>query len=425
MRLRRIMAAVAALIAFTQLTAHASPYDELKELYSNKQYFQLRDALQGYKKDSSVELLFYRGAVSNKFNQLPSSIKYLQDYLKRAGAEKDTARMRDCYELLADNYLKTYQYGKASEAYDAILLKFRSGLAEHQIADYENSSRLWKALRDVPAQTVKFNGESRLKTSKDKIGLTEFPVEVNGQPVSLIFDTGANLSVATTSYANKLGLKIIDSTIDVTAITGNKVKAKLAVARELKIGNATAHNVVFLIFDDKSLYVSQVPFQINAIIGFPLIAALREITFSRNGEVLIPARPSKGDKQNMCLDDLHPLIEGEFKDKRMIFAFDTGANRSDLYPPFYKAFEEEIKAGSASRVDKTTGAGGSREVTVYSVKNLDMKFSDKAAHFPELRVQTEYTTDKSRYFYGNLGQDLIKQFETMTLNFDAMSITFK
>jgi hypothetical protein len=127
----------------------------------------------------------------------------------------------------------------------------------------------------------------------------------------------------------------------------------------------------------------------------------------------------------MCLDGLHPLIEGEYRNRRLIFAFDTGANRSDLYPPFYKAFEEEIKANSTSRVDKTTGAGGSREVPVYGVKNLEMKFSDKAAQFPELRVQTEYTNDKSRYFYGNIGQDLIKQFETMTLNLESMSITFK
>jgi tetratricopeptide (TPR) repeat protein len=425
MRLRRIITVVITLVALTQLTARASPYPELKKLYSNKQYFQLRDVLQGYQKDSSPDLLFYRGVVSNKFNQLHLSIQYLQAYLKKAEGGKDAAAMRESYQLLADNYLKTYQYRKAAAAYDTILNKFRGGLNEREIAGYENSSKLWKALGDVPAQTAQFNGESRIKTFKDRIGLTNLPVEVNGQSVSMIFDTGANLSVATTSYANKLGLKIIDATIDVTAITGNKVQAKLAVARAIKIGNVTAQNVVFLVFDDKALYISQVPFQINAIIGFPLISALREITFSRGGEVLIPAIPGNGDIQNMCLDDLHPLIEGEFRDRRLIFTFDTGANRSDLYPPFYKAFEEEIKANSPPRIDKTTGAGGSKEVTVYSVKNLDMKFADKAAHFPELKVQTEYTTDKSRYFYGNLGQDLIMQFETMTLNFKSMSITFK
>ena len=89
MSLRRIIAAVITLIALTQLTAEASPYPELKKLYYEKQYFQLRDALQSYKNDSSTELLFYRGVVSNKFNQLRPSIKYLQDYLRKAGAGKD------------------------------------------------------------------------------------------------------------------------------------------------------------------------------------------------------------------------------------------------------------------------------------------------------------------------------------------------
>lgn len=420
---------IAVVLAFVLLSAppvaNASSYPELKELYSNKQYFQLRDTLRARAKESSTELLFYRGAVSNKFNQLSSSIDYLQKYLKKVEKKKDALWVRESYELLADNYLKTYQYGKAGEAYDTILARVGPGLNERERAGYENSARLWKALAAVPPQTVKFAGESRVQTSKDKIGLTNFPVEVNGRPDSFIFDTGANLSVVTSSYASKLGMTVIDATVDVTSITGNKVKAKLAVAREMKIGNARARNVIFLVFDDKALYIAQVPFQINAIIGFPLIAALREITFARSGLVLIPERPSRGGKQNMCLDNLLPLIEGEYRGKKLIFSFDTGANRSNLYPPFYKAYEEEIKAGSTSTVEKTTGAGGSKDVTVYPVKDVVMRFSDKDARFSQLRVQTEHTTEGSRYFYGNLGQDLVRQFEKMTLNFESMSINFE
>ena len=32
---------------------------------------------------------------------------------------------------------------------------------------------------------------------------------------------------------------------------------------------------------------------------------------------------------------------------------------------------------------------------------------------------------KSRYFYGNLGRDMIGQFERMTLNFQSISIIFE
>lgn len=49
----------------------------------------------------------------------------------------------------------------------------------------------------------------------------------------------------------------------------------------------------------------------------------------------------------------------------------------------------------------------------------------KDVRFAEVDVLTEILHDDGRYFYGNLGQDLVKQFEKMTLNFQTMSIVFE
>jgi len=155
-----------------------------------------------------------------------------------------------------------------------------------------------------------------------------------------------------------------------------------------------------------------------------VIAALRELTVARNGEVIIPAKPGKHSASNLCLDGLTPLIAGTFRGKRLTFSFDTGANKSDLYPPFFKAYEEEIKAKYPSLVEKITGVGRSREIIAYRVKDLVMTFSGKEARFAEIPVLSELTLDGSRYFYGNLGQDLIKQFERMTISFETMSVLF-
>jgi hypothetical protein len=96
-----------------------------------------------------------------------------------------------------------------------------------------------------------------------------------------------------------------------------------------------------------------------------------------------------------------------------------------LYPPFFKAYEEEIKATGISQPEEIVGAGGSKEVPAYRVQNIIMTFSGKEARFPTVKVLTEETLDNSRYFYGNLGRDLIQQFEKMTLNFESMSIIFE
>jgi hypothetical protein len=193
----------------------------------------------------------------------------------------------------------------------------------------------------------------------------------------------------------------------------------------MRIGNATVHNAVFLVFEDKDLFIQQANYQINAIVGFPVIEALKEISISRSGEVFIPARAGKRAEQNMGLDGLTPLIAGAYKGRRLIFTFDTGARTSSLYPPFFKGYEEEIKATGTSQPERITGAGGSKDVPAYRVNDLAMTFSGREARLASVKILTEETLDNSRYFYGNLGQDLIRQFEKMTLNFVSMSIIFE
>ena len=421
MHIRTIIRGILFLCVSAQLTVTASPLRSLKELYDDKQYFELRDALKDPHSEASADLFFYRGTVGNKFNQLQSSITYFKEYLKRATEDKDSELLVECYEMLADDYLKTYQYQKAAEAYTVLLTKFAHNIDTERKSDFENSVRLCVALSKVPRETVIFHGGSVVK--KDQRGY--IPLEINNQKVSLTFDTGANLSVITSSFAEKLALKIINASIDVVAVAGNKVKARLAVARKIRIGNAIIRNVVFLVFDDKDLYISEADFQINGLVGFPVIEALREITFVRDGNIYIPNAPSKGGEQNMCSDGLSLLIAGWFKDKRLIFALDTGASRSTLYPPFYQEYEDMIKTEYEKYNERVRGVGGYKEIKGYLAKNIVMKFSGRAARFAQIPILTERTTDISRHFYGNLGQDLIKQFEKMTLNFEAMSIVFE
>ena len=413
------------LLVFTSIAQSAaaqSPYAKLKELYTSKQYFELRDALQSLHADQSAALFFYKGAVSNKFNQPRSSTAFLDSYLKRAKETEDSELLIECYEMLADNYLKTYQYKRAAEAYTTLVTKFGHRIKTEDKADYENALKLWGALGEVPHQTVSFRGNSTVK--KDREG--HIPIEINNQRVAFIFDTGANLSVITSSLAVKLNLRIIDASINVKAIAGNNVKAKLAVARETQIGKVTINNAVFLVFDDKDLYVSEADFQINGLIGFPVIEALREVTFVKStGEILIPATPAKGGQPNMCFDGLSPLIAGRVKGKRLVFAFDTGADSSTLYPPFYKEYEAEIKTTYDPHTERVRGVGGHREIKGYLAKNIVVQISGRDARFAGIPILTEHTTNISRYFYGNLGQDLIQQFERMTLNFEAMTIVFE
>jgi hypothetical protein len=426
MKVRKIICACLALVAWSQVVTSgvAQTPARLKTLFDNKQYFELRDELESRELDQSASLLFYRGVVGNKFGQHRASINFLSRYLKNK-QPRDSDFLTTSYELLADNYVKLYQYEKAAQVYNVLLANSRNKLDAKKIADVENVAKLWGALHNVPPQSVSHPRASTIKTSKNALGLTELPVEINGREHAFIFDTGANLSLASLSFAREADLKIVDTAILVGSITGDKVPSKLGIAPRLKIGNATIRNAVFLVFDDKDLFVAGAEYQIKAVLGFPVIQALKEITFHKSDLLSIPATPGKGGEKNLALDGLTPLLIGTFRGRRMTFRFDSGANTTDLYPPFFKAYEEEIKARYSPRSESVSGAGGSKRIAAYRVRDIEMTFSGRTARFPEVTLLTEPTVDGSRYFYGNLGHDLIGQFERTTINFRAMSVVFE
>ena len=93
------------LLSFSQAFAQ-NPYPELRKLYSAKRFFELRDTLLEMEGENFPELSFYRGAVDNIFNRLPSSITHLLSYLEKTGGSQPAAQVRECYKLLADSYRK-------------------------------------------------------------------------------------------------------------------------------------------------------------------------------------------------------------------------------------------------------------------------------------------------------------------------------
>lgn len=401
--------------------ATASAQTSLADLLKNRQYFELRDAV-AKERTASASGLFYRGIVANRFNRPDDSIVLLQRYL-RSG---DTANQREAYETLADNYLRTYQYGKAADTYKLLLDRFKDGLPPEEAAGYQNSYGLWNALRNTGRSAVTGSGDSTIQGSRDKAKLLNLPVTVNDQTMDFVFDTGANLSTITVSTAKRLNLTLIETDVSVGTSSDVKVKSKLAVAPKLKLGNAVVSNVVFLVLEDKALSFPQIGYQIYAIIGFPVMEALGQVTLARSDQVTIRTRKSNGKAEpNMCLESLKPLIQGTVNGKPEYFLLDSGAVTSTFYPPFFAANREQIEKNATVKRVRIGGAGGYKEVPAYDLIDLKLTIAGKTAVFPKTQVITETVNDDSGTFYGKLGQDLIKQFERMTLDFRNMRIEFE
>jgi predicted aspartyl protease len=359
------------------------------------------------------------------FNRPDEAIGELRRFLASPEAAADPARRQTAYELLGDAYVRTYRYAEAAEAYAALA----GGMAADS-AGRENAANvrgLWAALAGTPAQTIDASGPVRVATTRDRANLVNVEVESGGQRIGFIYDTGANLSTVTESTAREMGFRVLPDSVRVGAVTGASSYARVGVAPELRIGGATVRNAVFLVFPDSALAFPQINYQIRGIVGFPVIAGFGATTLTRGGELVLgdTAVADAGGEQNLCLRGLMPLVAAEHAGERLHFGFDTGAQSTALYPPFLAARRTLVEAGGAPSTVQTGGAGGMRQVQAYTLAPLVLRIGGREATVPQVRVYAERTTDDSERLYGNLGQDVIRQFEAMTLDFRRMQLRFR
>ena len=395
-------------------------FSEINQQFKEDNYFKARDLYLEKGRQLSKPFRYYTEAlIYNAFNQLKEAEKRIDYLTERQYLVPDSLLYR-LYTIKSDNAIKQYQYKTAKEATETILANFKIYLTEKELSDYENSLKIWCALDTIPSQSIDIKGSTIIKMQKDKADLNNLKISANNDTLNFIFDTGANLSTTSVSVANRLGMKIIPADIKVGTITGGEITAQLGICSRLLMGNIELNNVVFLVMPDEALSFPQIDYHITGILGFPVIEALKEIQITQNGEFIVPeTETAYTDKSNMAMNGLTPLI---CLDNRY-FTFDTGADLTMFYHRFYVENKEEIDTKYQQEKIGFGGAGGSKEFDGFKI-NHTFNIFDKEVKLEQISLLKEKIKENETV-YGNIGQDIIKQFEKMTINFNHMFILFE
>lgn len=397
-------------------------FNEVYKLIEQKNFFKASELYKVNEKYLSPEYRgFIKAFLDNAFGNLKASDQNITKILHQSKDIPDSLKFK-LYNVKEDNAVKSYNYREAKNAVDMLLTKYNRFLTKDEIDDHQNSLKIWTALENEPKQVVVINGDTRLKMVKDKAGLNNLRIKGETDTLNFIFDTGANLSTISQSAAKKFNMKLISSDIEVGTITGLKVRAQLAVCNKMTIGNIEIQNAIFLVLDDKELTFAEINYRIFGVIGFPIIEAMKEIQITQNGYFIVPKNETIIKyPSNMAMNDLTPLIYIDGKH----FTFDTGADRTILYETFYRANKTEID--SKYKLDSLSfgGAGGHKKFEGFII-NQAFTIMGKTITLSgiDLLKEKKDKKDKEEGVYGNIGQDLIKQFNKMTLNFDKMFIKF-
>jgi Aspartyl protease len=392
---------------------------QVKELRFEELEARLRTMEPGPERD------YFAGVLANVMGHITESIQLLNSILPSMRTSRPD-RAAVALQALADDYTKSFQYADAARVDNDLLTHFSSQLKPEELQGVENDVGVMQVLRGAPAQTITWDGTVRLKTERNPLRSANVELTVNGVQGPWLLDTGANLSVVSKSFAERLGLKLLPGTAQTTAgLTGIENPLRVALLPTLQMGGATLHNVVVMVLNDANLNINlgKNTYQINGIIGYPVFQALGSITFLRDGEFVAGDKTgATGGGAPMYMHGLMPIIECKVEGTDLPFSLDTGASDSDFLLRYYERFHSEAKSWK-KRKTKTAGAGGVVKRKVYVQPQVNLGIGDKTVSLRNVPVHTSATGSNNGELYGNLGQDVVANFESFTLDFSTMTFS--
>jgi hypothetical protein len=393
---------------------------ELMPLLENADFFQLRERLQTEDLDSGPQRLFFLAASQNAFNQPSLSNLTIESLLEKVSLP--VSSLIRILQTQLNNHFRLGQYRDAFNVGKKILDLPVSLDDQDEIDDVRNLLRLLELLVDVPPQTVKRSGDTVLTMPAES---KRIPVEITKSQRQYLLDTGANLSVLMRSEAKELHLPIREADLRVGTSTNLEVAADIAVVETLQIGNLEFKNVVFLVFPDQTLTFPEANFRIPGIIGFPVIEAIGEIQFQKDGTVLIPGKVPTRHQRNLALQQLDPRIIVQYGSDSLICRLDTGAEATDFFEPFYQRYRSSIEALGKLQISKPTGAGGSQEVSAYVLPRMSLRVAGAEVDLEDVTIYTETIGKDREHLFCNLGLDVLDQFGGYTINFRDMALVIE
>jgi Aspartyl protease len=396
----------------------------LQSLLHDREYFRLQSELQ--KKESLLPahtLKFYQAFVESAFNHGKNSILLTESLLTDSDTSLNDSARVDLMLLLRDNYFKSYQYRKAAETGQNILKHYKNILGD-RLNDIENTLLIHEGLKDTPPQRVDLK-KVTLKWNPNKLGLVEIPLRTKTSTLGIAFDTRAHISTVTRSFAKKLGLRILDVSFEESSgITGIKFKSGLGVADSLYLGDMLIQNAVFQVLPDEQLHFPSLDYTLDGILGFQVITQFKEIHIFQGGEFTILPTSTPSPLNNLAFDGSTTVVSVINDNDTLSFHLDTGATGTEFYANYFNRFKTRTINNGTLETVESGGVGGSIKTQVYILPNTNFEIGGKKIELKDIAVRTQSAFKGQRY-NGNIGQDIIKQFDEMILNFELMYLDFK
>jgi predicted aspartyl protease len=410
----RFILAVACCVTLT-----AADLAQWRKLEEKQRLFEMRDLLD-QPAENSAEVQLYRAITTSRFGREHDAVRQFRAFLATHPAPEMERKAR--YEL-ANALTRLGECGEAANELAAALRLTASG--EPGRENVENGLVFLRSLTGAAAQTIEFGPPATIQARRNEAGLWVVPVEVNSQRGEWILDTGASLSTVSESEARRMGLAFRETHGYAVGYTQAKNPARLAVAKELRLGPARFHNVAFMVVADEALRIPPLKDPLHGILGMPLIRTLGCVDVSAEGAVTLGcgAKPPQGPP-NFFFDGLAPIVQVLHLGHSLQMALDTGSHSTVLYPSVRDALAqwERYQLTSAGGA-RFSGAGGSEQVQASTVPSIQLEILGRTVYLQGIKMLSQAPAGGAGLRDGILGIDALAG--GFRLDFQAMQFSLK
>jgi predicted aspartyl protease len=232
-----------------------------------------------------------------------------------------------------------------------------------------------------------------LPIKRNLIGHASVLVNINGAPVWFAIDTGADFSVITDEFAERLGIQpATEATGTSETATSKRVFVSAVVIDFVDVGSIQIKHHRCYIADQDDLRFKLGPItllRIDGILGWNFLQHLRTTLDFEHDRVTFekPAAPLADDGRMLFWTGVSQPLIRLYADNGipLLLFLDTGANSTNLYKTVYQKLILEIADSKETMVG---GAGGFERQSRDLVKNVPLYGDGVQLRFKEITVST-------------------------------------
>ena len=359
---------------------------ELKSLYNEHHWFQLRDEVARRGGGN-----FYRAAVEVAFGHNSKAETDLKAILSSGNSEEVALEAR---ELLIGLYFRLGRYKEAFTQGKLMLAQ------KPDTADIGNMLPTLEVLSTFPDQSIFSRKPSSVPIDIEDENLV-LPVRINGVEAHYIFDNGFSISGMSELEAKRLNLTVHDVKTKIDTMSGAQVTVHIAVAENLEIGNFHMRNVAFYVLPTAQPPFNQLAEGRQGILGLPVVIALNHFQWSSKEHTfsILPtsAKPSK-HSSNLAFDGTTIFERAGYAGTPLDFSLDMGAQNTVLYPSFARS-HPNLQTSGSSEAHKVTGVGGSADLPSVLVPSLTFLVGGREVLLKPAHILLKSNNSTSSWFF--------------------------